>query len=95
MNISHLTHTIIALLLQTVFWGVSGNLWIGAAFAAGWFINRELTQAEYRWISEFGKGKRENLPWWGQFDYRVWKTDAVLDALAPTLAVVALAQLGQ
>ena len=27
-------------------------------------ILRELAQAEYRWIEQFGAGVRANMPWW-------------------------------
>ena len=64
----------------------------GAAVASAWAISREITQAEYRWIEQFGSGLRANMPWWGGFDPAVWqRPDPWLDWLIPTLAVIAFA----
>jgi len=64
----------------------------GAAAASAWAVSRELTQAEYRWIEQFGAGRRANMPWWGGFDPRVWhKLDPWLDWAVPTVAVIAIA----
>ena len=74
-----------AVLAQTP--GVSGAIAAGA-----WSISREVTQAEYRWIEQFGAGLRENMAWWGGFDLRVWqKLDPWLDWLLPCLTVMAIA----
>ena len=64
----------------------------GGAVASAWAISREITQAEYRWIEQFGSGLRANMPWWGGFDPAVWhRIDPWLDWFLPTLAVVAVA----
>ena len=64
----------------------------GGAVASAWAISREITQAEYRWIEQFGSGLRANMPWWGGFDPAVWqRPDPWLDSLIPTLAVIAFA----
>ena len=86
INLSHLQHCAIALITQIIFGVFTGNWWIGAVAGASFFIGREHTQAEYRWIDKFGFGKRENMPWWGGFDIRVWmKLDAWLDWVLPTV----------
>jgi hypothetical protein len=52
----------------------------GGAVASAWAISREITQAEYRWIEQFGSGLRANMPWWGGFDPAVWhRIDPWLD----------------
>jgi hypothetical protein len=105
MNRSNLEHAVIALLIQLPFglsallsgaiglsWMVAVGWVVGAAVGATWFIAREVTQAEYRWIDQFGGGQRANLPWWGMFDPRVWThLDSWLDWVAPTVAVTAVA----
>jgi hypothetical protein len=67
----------------------------GTAAAVGWTFSREIAQAEYRWIEQFGEGLRANMPWWGGLDFRVWQhLDPWLDWALPcgvTLAVAALA----
>lgn len=55
-------------------------------FMIGFWIARETAQAEYRWIQQYGEGKRENMPWWAVFDKRAWNTDSfVNDLLLPVL----------
>ena len=64
----------------------------GAVAASAWAISREFTQAEYRWIENFGSGRRANMPWWGGFDPAVWqRADPWLDWIVPTLAVAGIA----
>lgn len=64
----------------------------GAAAATAWSICREITQAEYRWIEQFGDGLRANMPWWGGLDLRVWQyVDPWLDWIVPSAAAIALA----
>ena len=64
----------------------------GATAACAWSVSREITQAEYRWIEQFGGGLRANMPWWGGLDYRVWqKLDPWLDWMLPSLLTIAIA----
>ncbi|STF46169.1 ybl63 [Escherichia coli] len=58
-----------------------GNWAYGAIAGCTFFIAREHTQAEYRWIEMFGHGKRMNMPWWGGFDPRVWDVASLMDFL--------------
>jgi len=84
-------HIIGALVVQVIIGAATGNWWAGAAFGAAFFVGREITQAEYRWIETFGQGRRANMPWWGPFDRRVWtEADQWLDWVAPVLAVIAV-----
>jgi len=85
-------HALAALLIQTVIGLTTRNWWAGAALACGYFIGRELAQAEYRWIEQFGHGLRANLPWWGIFDLAVWpKPDQWADWIGPILSTTTLA----
>jgi hypothetical protein len=55
-------------------------------------VSREIAQAEYRWIEQFGGGLRANMPWWGGLDHRVWmKLDPWLDWIVPSLVAIAIA----
>ena len=68
----------------------------GAAAACAWSVAREVTQAEYRWIEQFGHGLRANMPWWGGFDPIVWGyADPWFDWIVPCAAAVALALVGR
>lgn len=85
-------HPLAALAMQAVVGLATGNWWAGAALGAAFFVGREITQAEYRWIETYGLGRRANMPWWGAFDPRVWtKADQWLDWIAPLLAVLLVA----
>ncbi|MGC0634028.1 hypothetical protein [Escherichia coli] len=83
---SPLLHAVIAVLLQCIL-GISAGEWAaGGAIGCTWFIAREHTQAEYRWIAQFGAGKRANMPWWGGLSWRAWNLPSLLDWLVPVLA---------
>ncbi|MCY1671151.1 hypothetical protein OVA07_09010 [Novosphingobium sp. SL115] len=89
-------HALVALALQTLVGLSTRNWWAGAALACGYFIGREVAQAEYRWIEQFGAGLRANMPWWGLFDLRVWaKADQWADWIGPIVATSSLALLMQ
>lgn len=59
-------------------------VWLCVAF----YIGREHAQAEYRWIDACGDGRRENMPWWGGCDPRVWNRKSLLDWLLPAVVVL-------
>lgn len=86
IDLTPLSHAAVAVIIQFVF-GMAMDIW-GAGGAVGciWFIAREHTQAEYRWIAQFGAGKRANMPWWGGFDWRAWNLPSLLDWIVPVLA---------
>ncbi len=85
-------HIAVAILMQIAVAAALRNWAAGAAVASAWAISREITQAEYRWIEQFGSGLRANMPWWGGFDPAVWqRADPWLDWIVPTLAVTGVA----
>ena len=89
-------HIIPALLIQLGISLALRNLPAGAAAACVWSISREITQAEYRWIEQFGEGLRAHMPWWGGLDPRVWqKADPWLDWILPSLLAIAIAIVAQ
>ncbi|HFI7529051.1 TPA: hypothetical protein ACGSDS_000132 [Escherichia coli] len=81
-----LVHATIAVALQCAIGFFSGMWGAGGAIGCMWFIAREHTQAEYRWIAQFGAGKRANMPWWGGFSWRAWNLPSLLDWFVPVLA---------
>jgi hypothetical protein len=85
-------HIIPALLIELAICLLLRSLAAGAAAASVWSISREIAQAEYRWIEQFGGGHRVNMPWWGGLDFRVWlKADPWLDWIVPSLLAIAIA----
>jgi hypothetical protein len=89
-------HILLAILIQLLVRIISGSWISGTIAACAWFLSREIAQAEYRWIEEFGGGLRANMPWWGRFDPRVWqKADQWLDWVLPTLVTLIIALVAQ
>ncbi len=87
-------HALAALVIQTLVAFITRNWWLGAMLASGYFLGREIAQAEYRWIEQFGDGLRANMPWWGALDLRVWpRADQWADAIAPLCVTMLLALL--
>lgn len=87
-----LQHIVLAILIQTAVALPLRSWAAGAAVASAWAISREITQAEYRWIEQFGSGLRANMPWWGGLDPAVWqRLDPWLDWMIPSLAVGSIA----
>lgn len=86
LDISPLLHAVIAVVIQMTSGFLLGEWVAGGAIGCMWFIAREHTQAEYRWIAQFGAGKRANMPWWGGLSWRAWNLPSLLDWLVPVLA---------
>ena len=87
-----LQHLVLAIFIQAAVALPLRSWAAGAAVASAWAISREITQAEYRWIEQFGSGLRANMPWWGGLDPAVWqRLDPWLDWLLPSLTVTAIA----
>ena len=80
-------HTLMALALQSGLYFALGDMLIGAAAGSLAFLMREITQAEYRWIEQFGDGKRANMPLLGGLDKRVWTFKSLLDWIVPAIVV--------
>ena len=87
-----MNHAILSVVV-TILASFVGNVFIGALLISGFYIGREVTQAEYRWISQYGAGKRANMPWWGGFDPRAWNRKALLDWILPVIVSFTLAYL--
>ena len=85
-----MTHIFVTVLAQITI-GLLFRKWLlGGILAASFYLGREITQAEYRWISSLGEGRRANMPWWGGFDPQVWNFKSLGDVLFPAIAVVAV-----
>lgn len=75
--------------------GLLFGAWSQTAYLMmGLYIGREITQAEYRWIFEYGERKRANLPLLGWADSRVWNRKSLIDFLAPILVCALTAYVG-
>lgn len=86
MDATPFMHAAISLVIQALVGLLTGNWWLGGLVACTWWVAREHTQAEYRWIEKYGQGKRANMPDWAGFDYRVWNVPSLLDFIAPVVA---------
>lgn len=87
MNITHLEHTVIALLICIIAALLSGGNWLfGAGCGAFFFIGREHNQAEAK--ARKAGHKRPDMV--VLYNWRYWTLDGVLDFVFPALAVTAL-----
>ena len=79
-----------AVLGASLLFALFGMAWLGALLGVVWFVSREQTQAEYRWIEWFGGGLRANLKPLSFLDPRVWNRHSLIFNLALPVAVAAL-----
>lgn len=88
-NYTHLPISVAAVL---IFDALGYSPWAAVLITSTYWISREVTQAEYRWIERLGTGKRASMPWWGGYDPRAWTfKSAVMDMLLPVMAGCGLA----
>jgi hypothetical protein len=57
----YMTHVLLALAAQVIVGLLSGRWLVGGLAVAMFYLGREITQAEYRWISAFGAGGQHAL----------------------------------
>lgn len=88
MDLTPLLHAALAAAVQTLVGLLTGNWWLGGLLACTWWVAREHTQAEYRWIERFGHGQRAAMPQWGGFDPRIWNWPSVLDWMVPLITFI-------
>lgn len=85
-------HLVLALIIQLFVFLLFRSWGAGAAAGCAWVVSREITQAEYRWIEQYGGGLRANMPWWGGLDPAVWgHLDPWLDWIVPSAIVILVA----
>lgn len=89
-------HAFCTAIIQVLVGVLIGNWWAGGALASCYFIGREIAQAEYRWIEQFGTGARADMPWLAALDPRVWQNaDQLADWLGPLTVTLAIAWLAR
>ena len=85
------SHTLIALVIQSVLWCLFGDPFYGA-FAASWyFVGREYAQAEQRVIQWFYGNRRALAPIWCGLEPRAWTLKGLFDWIIPTCVVFSVA----
>ncbi|WP_394744122.1 hypothetical protein [Shigella flexneri] len=90
MDITSILHALCAVAVQVLAGLFTGDWAYGAAIACTFFVAREYTQAEYRWIKRFGDGHRHKMPWWGGFDPHAWDVASLMDFVVPVVACAGL-----
>jgi hypothetical protein len=81
-----MNHILPALAIQLLFSPFSW--WAGVLFAAGFYLGREIAQAEYRVIQTYYGGRRSKMPWYGGFERRAWDVKSILDFVLPIVATM-------
>ncbi len=64
-------------------------LYTVASIVAGFYIGREIAQAEYRYIENYCNKKRANMPWWAPFTSRAWTLKSIFDWILPCIVAAA------
>lgn len=54
------------------------------------YIGREYTQAEYRYIAAYCNNKRENMPWYAPFLLKSWTLKGLTDWLLPAIVSISI-----
>jgi len=52
---------------------------------AAFYLGREITQAEYRYIEKYCDHKRKNMPWYAIFLPKAWTVKGIFDWLIPLI----------
>lgn len=91
MNITHLEHVFVALLIQVALLPFA-NARVTGAIAVALLLGREIAQHEYRLAVQRGWEWGQTLPV-GIFEgvWRGWTLDSVLDVVLPALACTVVA----
>ncbi len=83
--IKNIQHSLYAILFQTLGFLITSSLVPGAVFASGFFIGRELAQAENRYVKKHHNGNRPaDMRWWKALTLDMWSIDSFFwDMLLP------------
>ena len=87
----HLNHSACALLFMAIIGLITGNWIAGALFSSGYYLGREMAQAEYRVIQKYYDGRRAKMPCYGAFEARGWDRKSMLDWILPATVTIAIA----
>ena len=83
-------HALISLITCAIFILLKLPPWL-CLLPAVWYMGREYAQAEYRWIEDYGDGKRANMPWYAPLTPAAWTAKGMLDWILPLLVCFAAA----
>ena len=82
-------HALLALITCVILFFLGLN-WAAMFWSASFYLGRELSQSEYRYIQSHG-GKRDNCPWYCGFLPSAWTAKSVIDCLLPWVVCLAAA----
>lgn len=68
---------------------LSGLPYWMCVFPAVWYMGREYTQAEYRYIEAYCHNKRENMPLYAPFLPSAWTVKGLMDWVLPLVVCLA------
>lgn len=87
-------HALITLVWCSLFFFLPKDIFLSAipimGLIAGFYVGREVAQAEYRYIEAYCKGKRANMPLFAVFSPKAWTLKGLLDWLLPCIVVAAV-----
>lgn len=81
-------HALITLVWCGAFFFLPKDIFLVAVgVIAGFYIGREVAQAEYRYIETYCQRKRANMPTFAVFSPKAWTLKGILDWLLPCIVV--------
>lgn len=85
--LKQLYHSLYALVFQAIGFLITSSLIPGAVFACGFFVGRELAQAENRYVKKYHEGNRpETMRWWKALTPEIWSMDSFFwDMILPII----------
>ena len=84
-------HALLALVTCAILFAL-GLPWPAMFWSAAFYLGREISQSEYRYIQAHG-GKRDTCPWYCGFYPSSWTVKSVIDCLFPWIVCIVAALL--
>lgn len=81
-------HALITLIGIGICWFTIHNAIYPAIFFVGWFVSREQTQAEYRYIEKYAGGLRANMSFYAWLEPKAWTLKSLFDFILPIAVAV-------
>lgn len=82
-----MSHAGVAVLFMFVSFVLFGTVFYGALVVSGFYVGREIAQAEYRYMSDNNLGRIDS-PWYSGFKPEAWNKKSVLDFMIPVIVSI-------
>ena len=91
-NYINISHIFICIALQGIGYALTKDLFIGAIAGVFFFVGREISQAEYRYIGALPSKLRKDMPVFGGLIPKYWTFKSfIADLTIPSVIVLVIA----